>query len=148
MFQNRISQGRADVPVRIRGIVVEVRVRDAAVRTVVGVAATNRHTSRRRKAIDHLRGKHPPLASQFTLSGEWFTRQGRADVPVRIRGIAVEGRVRDAAGRTVGGVAATKRHTSAAVIKPETITIILRRTRIIRIRIFREYAVFVEALLI
>lgn len=60
---NGIRQGGTDVPVRIRRVVVQVDVRDAAHRAVVRVAPAKRHTSRFiYPGLQLLRGKYPPLA--------------------------------------------------------------------------------------
>lgn len=61
---NGIRQGGTDVPVRIRRVVVQVDVRDAAHRAVVRVAPAKRHTSRfiyPRFTVTK-GGKYPPLA--------------------------------------------------------------------------------------
>ena len=122
----RIRYGSPDVPVRIRGRVVQVDVRDAAIRSVVRVATANRHTRHTTYPNLLFREKVLPLAAlrlQFTLSRKWFARHGSPDGPGRIRGRAAQVDGRDAAIRSDVRAATANRHTSAAVVKIKIIAV-------------------------
>ena len=139
MFRCRTRTGAADVPVRIRRRVVQIRVQSAYMRVIVRVAAVDRRRPKHRSwrtsnpcvayyVIYVISGGGIPLLrfAQFTLSDKWFARRGAADDPARIRRRVVQKRVQSAHTRAIVRVAAADRVCRDAVIKPKAIAIICR----------------------
>ena len=140
MFRCRTRTGAADVPVRIRRRVVQIRVQSAYMRVIVRVAAVDRRRPKHRSwrtsnpcvayyVIYVISGGGIPLLrfAQFTLSDKWFARRGAADAPVRIRRRVVQIRAQSAYMHAIVRVAAADRVCRDAVIKPKAIAIICRR---------------------
>ena len=139
MFRCRTRTGAADVPVRIRRRVVQIRVQSAYMRVIVRVAAVDRRRPKHRSwrtsnpcvaysyyVIYVISGGGIPLLrfAQFTLSDKWFARRGAADVPARTRRRVVQIRAQSAHTRAMARVAAADRICRDAVIKPKAIAII------------------------